>query len=111
MPLKPLRAPVRSIDADGREVVLVQLANTDKFAKLFPEDWERIVAAGYSPNWAWNCRAVRIPDYRANTLRAPRIIAGVTGSHLRVVQKDRNPLNLRRDNLIVKPVTTRRETH
>jgi len=107
MPLKALREPVRTRDVDGREIVLVQLARTDKQAKLFAVDWDRLTASGYSANWAWNCRAVRIPNYRTNTLRASRLVAGVEAPGLRVTHRDRNPLNLRRDNLVVKPVRPR----
>ena len=48
------RTPVRTLDRDGRQIVLVPLANHDQPAKLFAEDWDRLMREGISPQWTFN---------------------------------------------------------
>jgi len=107
MTIKPLRTPIRATDRDGKAVLLIPLANSDKLAKVFPEDYDRLIARGYSPNWCWNVRTVKVSDWKHNTPRVARLIMDVQGPAFQVRHRDGDPLNIRRDNLIVKPVRTR----
>lgn len=110
MTIKPLRTPIRSTDRDGKAVLLVPLANSDKVAKVFPEDYDRLIARGFSPNWCWNVRTVKVSDWKHNTPRVARLIMDVEGPAFHVRHRDGDPLNIRRDNLIVKAVKTRNLT-
>ena len=48
------RAFVRTQDRDGREIILVSLANHHQPAKLFAEDWDRLMAEKVRPQWTLN---------------------------------------------------------
>ncbi len=87
------------------------VANSDKLAKVFPEDYDRLIARGFSPNWCWNVRTVKVSDWRHNTPRVARLIMDVQGPAIHVRHRDKDPLNIRRDNLIVKPVKIRKSTN
>jgi hypothetical protein len=96
------RPPVPAIDPDGRAVLYIPLANTSDHAKVLPEDHCRLTSEGVSPNWYMNCGSVRVADHRRNPQRIARLILGATGD-VRVGYRDRNPYNLRRDNLVARP--------
>lgn len=103
------RPPVRTLDGDGREILLVPLANSNKSARVFPEDYARLVAAGFSPNWFENCGAVKVADWRNGVKRVCRLIHQPVGD-ARVSPVDRDPLNLRSDNLESRPFVRRKAT-
>lgn len=107
MTIMTRRPPARTLDKDGREVLLVPLANTSATAKVFPEDFQRLMDAGFSPNWCLNCGAVKVGDWRNGVQRLCRLIAQPQGT-VRVSMKDKDPLNLRSDNLQVKPYVARK---
>lgn len=102
MPHETRRPPIASRDKDGREVLLIPLANTSLTARVFPEDYQRLLDAGWSSNWCWNCGVVKVPSYRTNVQRVARLIAEPQGD-VQVRHRDRDPLNLRSDNLALKP--------
>jgi len=100
-------------DHDGRDVALVPVHHkrTTVHAKLFPEDWERLMKAGV-PDW-WRLLVQRPnpttvyayvavyfgpPHY--TTRQVARLLTNPDPSYC-VKYWDRNPLNLRLDNLRV----------
>ncbi|MBE7185483.1 MAG: hypothetical protein INR68_13890 [Methylobacterium mesophilicum] len=95
------RPPIRARDIDGRDILRVPLANIDLCARVFPEDFDRLLIEGHSPNWCWNNGMVKVrvdgkPERVARLLRKPE-------GNARVGHADRDPLNLRADNLQAKP--------
>jgi len=109
MKKKQQAAPEFTTDADGQQVVHVALANTDQRATLYVEDYQRWLAAGFSPFWSFASTGGRFQYVLANT-RSPsnstrtvpvaRWIADA-GKGQRVSHADGDRLNLRRDNLAV----------
>lgn len=100
---------LRTIDADGNHIVIVTLLRGEK-ALLLEEDFNRIIAQGYSPLW----RMARARDgscYVAIYGRSGRAakfrpaIADLVVERKRSqplpVHLDNDPLNLRRDNLLI----------
>jgi hypothetical protein len=100
-------------DHDGRDVALVPVHHqrTTVHAKLFAEDWDRLMKAGVTDWWRLQ---VNRPDpltvyvYVVVTLGAPhyttrpiaRFLTDPDPSYC-VKYRDRNPLNLRLDNLYI----------
>ncbi|GLS43734.1 hypothetical protein [Methylobacterium brachythecii] len=103
------RPPERSFDRDGKPIVCVPLANSDAVARIFPKDYERLLAEGRSGNWTLNCGHVKAPDWRTGPKRVARLVAGPKGD-VRVRHRDRDPLNLRSDNLEAVPFVRRKAT-
>lgn len=96
-------------DADGQQLVHVALANTDRRATLYAEDYDRILAAGFSPCWSITSTggrfeyvlvAARSPANGKRSLTVARLVAEA-GKGQRVGYSDNDRLNLRRDNLTI----------
>jgi hypothetical protein len=106
------RTPVHTHDCDGREIVLVSLANHDRPAKLLVEDWKRLVREEVSQQWTLNKGAgiayVRCGAKRPGNLDtvARLIMRAGAGQMVGYCSEDR--LNLRRDNLRIKVRSVRR---
>ncbi|TNC93813.1 MAG: hypothetical protein FD119_3732 [Stygiobacter sp.] len=109
MTTKPDRRPVFTMDRDGRDIVLVPLANHDHPAKLLKEDFERITSKGVGTFWTFNAVGqgyayVRCPNPDRplspgrSLLTVARVITGA-GRGRRVQYRDGDRLNLRSDNL------------
>jgi hypothetical protein len=104
---KKQAAPEFSTDADGQQLVHVALANTDQRATLYAEDYQRLMAAGFSPYWnhttdgAGNHYPV-LSAYTAQgqnrTVTIARLIS-CAGAGKRVRCADGNTLNLCAENL------------
>lgn len=103
------RPPVRTQDPDGSDVLLVPLANTDLFARILPADYDRLLAQGHSPNWCWNNDTVKV-RVNGKPERVARLILTPEGD-ARIGHADRDPLNLRSDNLRVKPFVRHKRPH
>lgn len=101
---------LRTVDEDGCSIVIVTLMHGEK-ARLFREDFDRIMSEGYSPLWCMSStregdryvavygRPSKGPKFR------PAIADLVTSrkrSQPRPTHVDRDPLNLRRDNLLIR---------
>jgi hypothetical protein len=95
------RPPLRTRDPDGREVLHVPLANTDLYARVLSEDYDRLISAGHSGNWCWNNDTVKV-RVNGKPERVARLILKPEGN-ARVGHADRDQLNLRSDNLQAKP--------
>jgi hypothetical protein len=108
MTTRPLREAKTSIDKDGRGIILVPLANTTKHAKLFIEDWQQLLADGFSPNLCFNLGMVKISDWRRRTPRLSRILVKAGPGYM-VRHRDGDPLNCRRDNIVL--IKTHTATH
>lgn len=97
------RLPIPTHDNDGRAIYLIPLANTSLKARILREDYDRLVSEGWSTQWAWNCKAVKVNSYHKNLHRVGRLIMNPSEG-FRVKHRDRDPLNLRSDtNLHVVP--------
>ena len=56
MSLEALRPPLPTTDpADTSPLLQVPLANSDKSALITPDDYHRVLKAGFSPNWYLHC--------------------------------------------------------
>jgi hypothetical protein len=100
-----LRPPLQATDVDGKAILLVPLARTSLQAKIFPADYERLIAAGWSGNWVWNGGHVKVSHWRTNVTRVTRLIAGLSaGDRIQARHIDRDRLNLRSDNIQLKPM-------
>jgi hypothetical protein len=95
-------------DTDGRDIVKVGLwGKSGREVRLFPEDFQALTDRGYAHGWrafpgkaAQDVRVVFSVRGKQQSLSLRRIIMGA-GKGERVYVRDRNPLNLRRDNLIL----------
>jgi hypothetical protein len=100
-------APEFTTDADGQQLVHVALANTDRRAIMYAVDYQRLMAAGFSPFWTLASTGgrfqyvlvhARSPSNSPRTLTVARWIAGA-GKGQRVGYADGDRLNLRMENL------------
>lgn len=102
------RGPVRfTIDHDKKRIALVSILGKDKPAKLFVEDYEALIKAGYTDKWVLNdsgngycyvrCSATK---QLGNTETIARLILGLPRG-FQVKYRDHDRLNLRRDNLVL----------
>jgi hypothetical protein len=100
-------APEYTTTADGRQLVHVELANTDQRATLYADDFQRWLVAGFSPFWSFTSTggrfryvlaATRSPSNSKRSLTVARWIAGA-GKGQRVCYADGDQLNLRSENL------------
>jgi len=97
-------------DDDGAKIVQVHLAGGD-FAKVFADDFTKLMALGLSPNWFLNDNGgdrvyvrTHMPlekGWTGNIITVARFIRPVPLRGLIVRHLDGRPLNLRRDNLFV----------
>jgi hypothetical protein len=104
-PNPPLRAPVPGTDEQGRRVYRVPLAKARVSATIYAEDYDALIARGISGSWSWHtdARAVVVGTRESNTQRIARLIMDPPEDS-RVYVKNRNALDLRRDNLVVKKI-------
>jgi hypothetical protein len=101
------RSPIHSMDGDGRAIVLVPLANHAEPARLFAEDFDRLMEGGVGHLWTlnsngkgnWYVRACSSKVF-GNITTVARLIADA-GRGQCVRHEDGNRLNLRADNLTI----------
>jgi hypothetical protein len=104
-----LRTPSVSTDRDGRQVLLVPLAGTNKHARIFPEDFRTLLDQGFGGNWCLNRGTVKVSDWRHNAPRVARLLMGLgPGDPYQARHRDGDALNLRRDNLLAMPFKCRK---
>lgn len=99
------RIPTYAIDHDKQAIVLVPLANHHEPAKLFPEDFHRLMEWGYSDQWVYNRAGTGHPYVRCSSSRVAgahetvaRVLVNPGTGHI-VQYHDGDRLNLRADNL------------
>ncbi|HFF6212255.1 MULTISPECIES: hypothetical protein [Stenotrophomonas] len=100
---EPRRA-VRFRLEEGHEVAEVPLANGRGTASLYAEDYRRIIADGYHPDWCVTVGANATPYVatrggRRTTIAARLVACAMPGNRVRYVDGDR--FNLRWNNLLV----------
>ncbi|PPE80328.1 hypothetical protein C3941_09190 [Kaistia algarum] len=101
----------RTADEDGSAIVVVTLMGGKK-ARLFAEDFDRLMEEGYSP--VWDVSSSRSAPYvfirGISTKRVPMLRPAVADLIVHrkrrqnpATSRDGDPLNLRRDNLFIPP--------
>ncbi|MGV2979852.1 hypothetical protein ACERNI_06535 [Camelimonas sp. ID_303_24] len=112
-PKQPLRPARPDQDPDGKPVYIVPVTGTNFTARILADDWHDLQQRGYSPNWCFSGGAVHTRRLNATAKDMPerisRVLMGVTDSRTYVRFRDRNPLNLRRDNLYLYHVKSAEE--
>jgi len=105
--MKKPRTVTRTIDQDGNEIVRVPLANHPLPAIMDADDYDRLMAADLSNAWTLNEVGHGLAYVRAGHSRAigqlvtiARLIVDA-GAGVMVRYRDKDRLNLRRDNLRV----------
>lgn len=102
-------APQFTTDADGNRLAHIALAHTHERATLHAEDYERVLAQGFSPYWAiastggrhrYVLVQARSPSNVGRSLTVARLVAQA-GKGQRVGYADGDRLNLRRENLVL----------
>ena len=104
MTYEPLRVPLYGTDDRGLPVVRIPLANLDAHAIIDVADYEALMALGVSPNWSFDGRIVRVGLRPGNTRRVARLIMQPPEGDHQVRHRNRNALDLRRDNLFLKKI-------
>ena len=104
---EPLRPPVEGTDDRGRRVYRVRLANLDVWATIYPEDYEALIASGVSPSWSWATPTKQVVARVSGggVKRISRLMLGEPEGFL-VCHRNRNALDLRRENIFAKPIRT-----
>jgi hypothetical protein len=109
MKIKQQAPTTFTTDADGHRLAHVALANNQQRATLYAEDFERLMAAGFSSHWQFTedgrggayptlCAFTR--EGQSRKVPVARLIIGA-GHGERVRASDGRTLNLRRENLEV----------
>jgi hypothetical protein len=100
---------------DGKDVIVVPLQASWGCARLFEEDFQRLIDAGLSPFWSYNSNGGGVSYVRASLsggrcgeqVSLARLVAGAKKGQ-RVRYRDRDPRNLRSDNLYIERGYSRR---
>ena len=100
-------------DNDGQAIALVPIHGSTAPAELYADDYHTLINAGVSPNWSYARYHIRRKTFwhvhcpsgcealvytRSGASHVARLIAGADVGE-KVLHRDKNPLNLRRDNL------------
>lgn len=104
MSYEPLRPSLRGYDDRGLPVVRVTLSGLDAHAILDADDYDTLMARGVSPNWCFDGRIVMAGFRPLNTQRVARLIMSPPDGEHQVRHRNRNALDLRRDNLFLKKI-------
>lgn len=93
-------------DKDGADIALVFVKHGSKPAKLLRQDFQALTEAGFIDHWTLNKgRVVGYSQVIGNAHGIARAIMNAPVGKL-VMYRDRDPLNLRKDNLMI-PVRKR----
>ncbi|BCB20060.1 hypothetical protein OCUBac02_29540 [Bosea sp. ANAM02] len=99
----PDRTPLPGTDDRGRYVYRVPLPNVGVSVMIYAEDYDSLIARGISGSWCWNGRSVVVGSRSGSTRTVARLLLNSPAGH-RVHTRNGNNLDLRRDNLIAKPI-------
>lgn len=109
MPYEALRPPDTTTDVrTGQPFLRVPLANSDRFARISPQDHQRVLAAGFSPNWYLHLGYVTTYAKGRGHARVARVILGLTSPQdrsVRVSYVSGDHTDLRRLNLTIRKVS------
>lgn len=105
MTAKTKRTPTHATDTQGREIVLVPLANQAAPVRILKADFDALIAAGWSDQWKLNDSGngyayVKVPE--TGTCGRHAIVARLLmqpGRREQVCYRDGNRTNLIRSNL------------
>lgn len=98
--------PIFTTDKDGADIALVFVKHGSKPAKLLRGDFEDLTKAGFIDHWTLNSGYVKgYSQVIGNAHGIARAIMKAPVGKL-VMYRDRDPLNLRKDNLMI-PVRKR----
>lgn len=109
MKKKQQAAPEFTTDADGRKLVHVALANTQKRATLDADEYQRLMDAGWSRHWSTANTGGRFdyvltmgcsPSGSRRSVTVARLIAQATKGQ-RITYADGDRTNLLRENLLI----------
>lgn len=93
--------PILTADKDGADIALVFVKHGSKPAKLLRQDFDTLIEAGFIDHWTLNKgRVVGYSQAIGNAHGIARAIMQAPAGKL-VMYRDRDPLNLRRDNLFI----------
>jgi hypothetical protein len=95
------------IDQDGTPIVFVPLQNSDQSAVLFEEDFNRLIDIGLDARW--KLANGQVLERGRSRLSIARLVADAKAGE-KILLKDRNQFNLRRDNLVTAKGGSSRET-
>lgn len=107
MKTKQQRDPTYSIDPLGNRLAHISMANTDRKAVIYAEDFARLMAAGFSRCWKFNQNGhgngyptlnAFSPEGFNREVMVARLVAEAPRGWC-VSTRDGDSLNLRRDNL------------
>jgi hypothetical protein len=108
MTYEALRPPAPTTDErDGSPLLLIPLANSDRFARISPSDYQKVLSAGFSPNWYLNLGYVTTYSAASGYAKVSRIILGIAGKGhraIRVTHDNGDQTDLRRRNLVTNEV-------
>ncbi len=85
----------RSKDDDGVPIISIPIANSNKPAILYQEDFDLLLSLNIDPRWTFNANLV----LERGQLPIARILFDAKAGE-KVRYKDGNSLNLKRDNLL-----------
>src|SRR5437879_5988900 len=85
------------LDEDGIPLVSVPLTNIDKNVTLYQEDFNRLFQSGLDPRWRLSLGQVL--ERGSARVSVARLVANAKKGD-KIQYLDRNPCNLRRDNLV-----------
>lgn len=95
--------PKRTTDRDGQTVLLVPVSGPyAPHVKIFPEDYAALLRSGLSPFWNVSSKGHARACLGRESLLIARLLTGADNRH-RVVYRDKDRTNLRRDNLALVP--------
>jgi hypothetical protein len=89
---------INDLDEDGTPLTRVPLTNTDQTAVLFQQDFNFLIKKGLNPRWRLSNNQV-LESGRGRVPISRLIVDAKVGE--KVYIKDRNPCNLKRNNLVV----------
>lgn len=108
MQYEALRPPLPTTDpADTSALLQVPLANSDSFALIAPDDYQRVRSAGFSLNWHLHHGYVTTYSGTARYAKVSRIILGIARAgfrKVRVSHANGDLTDLRRKNLTTNEV-------
>ena len=93
---------------NARQVLSIPLGNFDRYVSIYRQDYEELMTFGISPKWKYNQGHVWV-RHNGKDLCVGRLILDA-GKRQKYLLLDKNPLNLKRDNLVLAPGVAKTRT-